>query len=886
MKGSSTKAAIVIKRLASIILIMLSLNLFSLNMGYASPIFMRACGMVCLAGLMIVYINSYKKIRIETISLAGASITLLSFTALAGTDRPEFWILSMIMFICGLDLLLRSAGEDEPQFSALALGSLFYFTFYIYYINDPFFWEFFTSLSQAASSILGRIAGTAVIFGPTISGAFIFLSFLCCAASFLILSKKMSPRPIVKLIVVLIGFAIAYAAYILTAISFWTDADSYIDRIYLAFFVLLIAFLIFASKMRISSLELGGRVHSPAKGAMPAALLFSVFIAVLLIAIVPITSTNNSDSDSGGIGKVVLYEKDSEMGFDIPHFPRANQSFAPDDGFSVGAIKRYLENMGGEVQSLNSTSPGELKDALKGANILMIMNLKKEFSSADRDGIRDYVKNGGGLLIFAEHTSMFVQDRDFAAGRDYLNDLLEPTGIKINPDTADYVPDHWLYAVSALHHPITSDLNFDLTTSSVGASLHLSGSARPLIIGRFAFSDSADPTAPGHLGDRLYEPGEALGDLVIAACDTYGKGKVLVFGDTSCIFNNELPFRYQLIYNSASWLTGRRSDLEDYQYLTSALILLLGLAAYFFAGRTLAGRTFAGHIFAGRAVSGNTTIEKNFDVDQPRLSLLLLICLALAAALSLGLASSINDSRTPALQAPQEDVAWIDFTHLNQFNSENYRDDGVAGLTENLFRNGYLPQILQRDQDISRLLSGSAAIIIAPNEDYSAREAQEIHQFVNSGGLLILCAGYKGAGPLSPILKSFGLEIADTPLGSFPWIEETHATGGQATVSPENLRRYWHKPKFMEAYPVLADGDYTPIAWMRYNGALYNLIIQKKAGLGNVVLIGDSRFLLNENLEHLSQGAGKENREQYQLQWLGNIELLRKILAAWGTGMI
>jgi hypothetical protein len=193
--------------------------------------------------------------------------------------------------------------------------------------------------------------------------------------------------------------------------------------------------------------------------------------------------------------------------------------------------------------------------------------------------------------------------------------------------------------------------------------------------------------------------------------------------------------------------------------------------------------------------------------------------------------------------------------------------------------------ILQRDQDISRLLKVSAAIIIAPNEDYSAREAQEIQQYVNSGGLLILCSGYKNAGPLDLILRSFGLEIEDTPLGSFPWIEDTHATGGQAIVSPEKLIRYWHKPKFMEAYPVRADGDYTPIAWMRYNGALYNLIIQKRAGLGNVVLIGDSRFLLNENLEHLSQGAGKENHEQYQLQWLGNIELLRKILAAWRAGI-
>jgi hypothetical protein len=517
------------------------------------------------------------------------------------------------------------------------------------------------------------------------------------------------------------------------------------------------------------------------------------------------------------------------------------------------------------VESLNSTNSRELKDALIDANILILLSLKKGFSSTDLQSIREYVKNGGSLLVFAEHTSMFVPDQDFASGRDYLNDVLEPTGIKINPDTADYIPEHWQYAATALPHPVTRDLGFDLATSSVGASLSLSGNARPQIIGRFAFSDRSNQSMPGHLGERLYEPGEVLGDLVIAACDTYGKGKVLVFGDTSYIFNNELPFRYNLVYNSASWLTSRESDYAAYQYYASVFLLFALVAfilvAYIFADRTI--------------IKGN----------RFKISLLFLIFLIIAVALSLGFAASINNSLMKSAEEPRADVAWIDYTHLNQFNLENYRDDGVAGLTLNLFRNGFLPQILQKDNSISDIHKGKVAIIIAPNEDYTAKEALEIKEFVEAGGLLILCAGHKSSGPMDLILKSFGLGIGDLPLGSFPWIEETHATGGQAIVSPENLRRYWHKPKFMEAYPVLADGEYEPIAWMRYNGVAYNLIIQKSVGQGNVILIGDSRFLLNENLEHLSQGVGKENREQYQLQWLGNIELMQKILTMQRIGM-
>jgi hypothetical protein len=193
MIGSSTEAVIVIKRLASIIFIMLSLNLFSLNMGYASPIFMRVCGMICLLALLIILIDSYKKIHIKSISVAGTSLILLSFAALVSIDKPEFWILSLIIFICGFDLLLRSAGKDEPYLSALALGSLFYSILYIYIINDPFFWRFFTSLSLTVSALVGRLEGIPLAIGPTISGTFIFLTFFCCVVSFFILSEKRPP---------------------------------------------------------------------------------------------------------------------------------------------------------------------------------------------------------------------------------------------------------------------------------------------------------------------------------------------------------------------------------------------------------------------------------------------------------------------------------------------------------------------------------------------------------------------------------------------------------------------------------------------------------------------------------------------------------------------
>ncbi len=874
---SSGTASVTRRIWISIILILFSLNAFSLNLGYSSPIFLRFCGFFSVTCLLALYVNSYFKIYNKIFNItsdrgfsdtsynafdnksdkdynkavipaAGTALIVVSLIILIRTAEPALWVVSLIVIICGLDLLLRSAGEMENQLPALALGTSIYSIFYIFYLHDSSLWQGVTSFSQATSGILGRIVGTSLAYGPTISGTLIFLTFFSCAISFYILSEKKSSNSWKSLLAIVAGLLLFYAVYFLISIQIWTTPDKAMDLVYMVFLALLIPFIIFVSMIKLRTIDLGSLVPSSGQGAV----LVALFLSILLISIFPYFY-------DGGTGKAVIYERDSEMGFNVPEFPGKNQSFGPDDGFSVGAMKLYLEHIGYSVEDLNSTNPQNLKDALKDANILVLLNLRKPFPSSELESIKNFVKNGGGLLIFGEHTSMFVSDQDFASGRDYLNDVLNQTGIQINPDTADYIPDHWQYASSSLPHYVTKDLGFEITTSSVGASLSLRDMAKPLIIGRFAFSDNSNMTTPGHLGDRFYERNEMLGDLVIAASDTYGRGKVLVFGDTSYVFNNELPFRYNLFYNSITWLMSQESNYAT-ALRWASFLLLSALVAF---------------ILVAPVIIRQLT---------PRVTLVFLIYIALSMAVSLAVSVNLNDSMIKSHQESREDLAWIDHSHLNQFNLENYRDDGIAGLTTNLFRNGYLPQILEKKNGFSEIGKRDVLIIIAPNERYTQEEASQLKNFVEGGGMLIISAGFKSAGPLDSVFESFGLQVGDLPLGSPPWIEETHGTMGQATVSQENLKRYWHEPKFMEAYPVLAHGEFRPITWMQYGNDTYNLILQMKAGLGDVVLIGDSRFLLNENLESLSLGAGRETREQYQLQWLGNIELLREILTGHKEG--
>ena len=817
-----------------VILILSALNAFSLNLGYISPVFSRLIGILSLLGVLVLYSPDHVNIPRNKSSILGAFLILISLILPFLSSQIEYWLICLPVFIFGLNLLLGS-GDHTKMLPALSLGSLIYIVFYISYINIPVLWLNIRSLSESFSGAIGRIAGAPLDIGPTISGFFILLTFIFFTVAFFVLSDKRIHWK--AFIFSISGLILIYAIFVAAHATILVTGNTAMDDVYIAFLLFGAAFIFVVRAFRIKSISVGNLALRKIDGAA----VIAIFFALILISIFPYIG-------NGSPGKLVIYERNCDMGFDLPQFPQGNESFEPYAGYSVRGMGLYLEKIGYKVEDLNSTNPHTLKDALKDADVLMLINLNKSISSDDREAIWNFVKGGGNLLVFGDHTSMFVNDTDFKLGKDYLNEVLLPTGIRFNPDTADNAASHWTYAITFLPHYVAKDLGFEINDPSVGASLRLNGSARPVLIGRYSFSDKANASTPGHLGDRTYDRGEELGDLVEVASDTYGKGNVLVFGDTAYIFNSEVPSRYKMVRDSIVWLMSRES--ESLVFLPWISLIILGVLAI-------------GYLFKGKS-------NRNI--------MLFSAIIAITIAISLVVSGSINNSLIHVPETGEKDIAWIDYTHLNQFNLMGYDDSSADGLMTNLYRNGYMPLILQEKGDFSEILKGSLLVIIAPNERYTPEEVDILDKFVRSGGLLIITAGYGSKDSLDPVLKSFNISIGDIPLGSPPYIVETHGAQG-GTVSPENLEKYWHKPKFMEVYPVLATGSYEPITWLNYRGTTYNLTIAKKIGDGAVVLIGDSRFLLNENLEYASDAPGKENAEQYQLQWLGNIELLRDIIS-------
>ena len=101
---------------------------------------------------------------------------------------------------------------------------------------------------------------------------------------------------------------------------------------------------------------------------------------------------------------------------------------------------------------------------------------------------------------------------------------------------------------------------------AVGCSLQIDPPARPFIVGRFGHSDIGDRNnrALNYVGDMRYNPGERLGDVVLAAEASYGQGRIVVIGDTtpmgSVNLMTTMPFHARLL----DWVTAGQSGVWGY----------------------------------------------------------------------------------------------------------------------------------------------------------------------------------------------------------------------------------------------------------------------------------------------------------------------------------
>jgi hypothetical protein len=795
----------------TIILTFLSLNMLAGNFGLFEPLFMRFSA-VCLL-LAIVLINLflkelYKKISKELLKKAGKKVfvglilIVVSFVTLLVTETRVFWLISVSILLSGLDLISCACNIRRRELGLLSLMSFFYALFIVFVDNVPLLWYSIQRLSILFSQGLGYLVGKPLVLGPSVSGLWVLLLFLI----FYIVLFFVSERDKKKLGLALIGLVVSWVTYLLIRAfySFDSTADA-INSQYIFFLFGLVPTLLYVFKIK--SLDL--HVHLPSFKVIKTRKLFKkagVWMLILLfVSGIILTTFFNADSDKC---KIVINRKGLMGGWTKPEYGVYGRYASG----MFGSLPKYLNEFGYSVEVLDENVSESTFD---GVSVFVVINLDDSFTPAEHRLIWDFVERGGSLLVLGDHT-------DIGGMMKPLNDLLSPVGISFRFDSAlplnhEEQP-QWMSCMQLLHHPVNEGIpNENWISISVGASLDVSKTAFPILIGRYAFSDIGNySNSGGFLGDYKCNPGEQLGDVILVAGAYYGDGKVLVFGDTSSFQNSAMSHSYQMAYNVFKWLNSQKTSVVKYVQVALSLIFLVGVVLIY--------KFFK---------------EKNvFSVFLP-----LVLCVALL------ISSAIN----PVLigeKTIQGSVMYIDASHGERFNLDAYTNDATSGLTVNLGRNNYSSFILPvfSEEWISK---AEGLILIAPTESFDSGEVAFMKEYMYNGGLVVLSSGHQDKEASEGLLSELSLDIQNLPLGPVPYSEEDTTA-----------------PRFVDSWPIIAHEDNNTSVFysISVENVSYNLVVFKRYGEGGLLVIGDSQFLLDKNLESLYD------------YWPGNVQFLKNII--------
>jgi hypothetical protein len=477
-------------------------------------------------------------------------------------------------------------------------------------------------------------------------------------------------------------------------------------------------------------------------------------------------------------GTIYLYQKGS-FNWDLPTYSK----FGALNGGMFGLLPEFLKDMNYSVVQDTVITQASLQNA----HVLVFINLSNKLLSQEKQCIRDFINNGGSLLVLGDHTGDEIIRHPY-------NDLLEPFHIEFNFDSGIPFINHWDRGLEFKPHYITKRLknNHD-SHYGIGATLTIDNKSNPIIIGKYSFTDYGNMNNPtnGYLGDMLFSLDETAGDLVLAAEQSYGKGKILVFGDTSPFQNSEIVEDYKFLIDTFDYLSNPTYEIKN-ALIYSLMFLFMGL---FLA---LYRQKIAISFLLILIVSGYATIVFNGMINQYK-----------------------NDIHLNAK------IAYIDKTHMERFNYDQWDPAGLGGTGFCFIRNGYFPLLLDQF-DEQKISKSKILLLVAPAKPFTSREIEILDTYVRQGGFVILSCGWEECNSMKTLTEIFNVTILNIPLGKL------ESSQNSAMLSIPN------------AWAVQSKDNHSEIL---SQSSGYPVILFKRIYTGGLFLIGDSQFFLNNNIE-------------------------------------
>lgn len=205
-------------------------------------------------------------------------------------------------------------------------------------------------------------------------------------------------------------------------------------------------------------------------------------------------------------------------------------------GYSYSLMKEALQN---KYSLISIDARYDLKKVLPILDVALIVTPTVPLEVQEAETVKEFVKNGGRLVVIADHTDLYGHSR-------VINSFLKGTGINVEYnalfDTRDYyakvrLPNMQIYSI----RPKTP------------CSLVLT---RPGYIWGWApnwISETADYTRPNFFGEYSWTADDLVGNWPIGGIVKYGKGDIVIWCDSTifanfCIFQpDHLSFLGNLI---------------------------------------------------------------------------------------------------------------------------------------------------------------------------------------------------------------------------------------------------------------------------------------------------------------------------------------------------
>jgi len=708
----------------------------------------------------------------------------------------------------------------------------------------PSAWSIFQQSSLIASQIVGIIIGAPLLLGPSVSGLGILLLFFILFFTIFFTTPQKTKKDIWWFLLCLAGIVFLwFGSLLLMSVLTFTSDDVTLFQVLFFFFCFIPTF---ALLIRYHGKGPKADMILPHKNQMKRILRNgSVWAAILLF----FSTTLLTLFFQAGVPpidqqKIVFYGKDMVGTWDVPAYGKYGKDavgmfglwpvYTTTLGYTTELIVENKTKLLDTEQVFNQTITKYLNltdytniieaeeltsPLLENAAVVVIANINNSFSSKELTVIWDYIQNGGSLLVIGDHT-------DVGGMQTPLNTLLAPVGIQYRFDAALPLDEKfkWLTSLQCAHHPLTEpSIEEDEIQYGIGASLDVTSFAFPLIKGAYAFSDQGNRSNIdiAYLGDYEYTWGEQLGDVILVAGSYYGDGRVLVFGDTSSFQNPALPFSYRFLQRTFTWLTSGQTATANLLQIVASLLLLVGAV-------------------------GAYVLFKDRTMSFPFFPLLLCISLLITTSIN-ALVVNPTDSTTT------ENLVYIDASHAERFSLESFTDRSVNGLIVNLQRNNLLP-VLLRDFPEERIMKSTLLIFNAPTKAFTTEETAFLDSFINQGGVVIIATGYDDKEASLPLLQAFSVDIQATPLGPVPYVEG-------------NLTLYQNEPRFVDSWPVsFVGGEMFSYYNFTWGDISFHLVVFIKHGAGGLLVISDSQYLLDKNIESIYD------------YWPGNILFLKYLL--------